>query len=208
MSYSNPKLIISNYYDSLIRRIDIYTEEKLAKHKDDEIYEFQSNPGGHLTFVLPKPPKLPENNEITIDHDFGNESKYDAYRFFNVNIQDFDDKSSFLDSQQTTKMNIHDYLNKTRDELIAELEKAQEQTFIHYESIKDTLKKDEAITNCENDEERTELVKSLLFDKKFAFILNIEKMDYLQELDSPFKLYLVVLDFYVNRNERELLKYS
>ena len=36
MSFFNPKLIISSFFDSLIRQIDIYTEELLAECMDDD----------------------------------------------------------------------------------------------------------------------------------------------------------------------------
>lgn len=219
MSFFNPKIFISTYFDSLIRQIDIYTEELLEKYTDEDVYEPKTS-----DCVSPNNEKLRVGfnlNEVdfveSIDDDLSallassnadsrswmtNDSKKTRFNFF-----DFNENLCQVEQQQVIAINVKSYLNRVRDELIGELEKAQDQMFVLYEKIKHECKPDGLIISCDK-----EKFCSILFAKKFYFLLNLENSNKRKKLvesppPPPFRLYLVELDFYLNENEQTILGY-
>ena len=83
----NPKLIISNYFDSLINQIDIHTEEVLEKTKENALiltdkpfkYEFESITNRQFDF-----------NYWKISHDAGDhfiQNPYDSHYKYDFSHQ-------------------------------------------------------------------------------------------------------------------------
>ena len=155
MLIRNPKLIIIDYYDSLIRQVDIYTEEQLEKYPREKVI----------------------------------------------------DKDSFGDQLPAESINLHDFLNQKRDEYISEIKKAEKEAFEHFESIKSELR---VLDKSAREEEIERDLKSRLFEKKSMFIWSVDDNPKLgiewAKKPFPFKLLLFVFDFYLNKNEQELLK--
>ena len=90
-------------------------------------------------------------------------------------------------------------MNNMRDKLINEIKKFQEEALNNYDKIKEEL----AITGkLANDKEIDQNLMSRLFEKQFMFFI----LDERKNNNSVFKMYLVVLDFFLNNNELNFLK--
>lgn len=120
----NPKLKLIEYYDSLIRQVDIYTEEQLAKYTSNE-------------------------NIVELHGEL-------------------------------------DLFNRKRDELIDELRKHQKEELI---------------------ERKWRLKESNKFMLLFLSLKPKPYCDKWANKRSPFKLFLLVLDFSLNTHEQELLRF-
>lgn len=113
----NPKLIISQCFDSLFREIDIYIEQQLAKYTDDQLID------------------LPTNEEI-----YQKENK----QFEN---SDFDSNTKIKAPNKATRVVAHDYFNQRRQEMFAELTTIQLDAFKRYQLIKNELEIDEWLSD-------------------------------------------------------------
>lgn len=202
MSSKNPKLMISQYYDSLIREIDIFTEERLLELTNDQIIELSNNK------IYPK---FFENNrndfnlsELNLDSDEENFCLYgrdhlspNAHRI----VHGFDISSNLM-CTKNNELPIHtkDYYNQARDEILDELSKLQDEAFSRYDKIKGDLKRDVSLS----EQEQLEMVRTQLFANKFAFIVDLEIAAANNQILKHF--HLVVVDFYLSENARELLR--
>lgn len=176
----NPKLVISSYFDSLINIIDIYTEEELEKNKETDF--------------------------VAIDKPF----EFDKDLKFYFNKYDFSHQPS--NDLPHGSVRVKDYLNETREKLIAVVNLALGESLKRCEEIKDELikiGKDGRKTN----EEREEEVKRKVFANKFLGLVRIDRIDELSRMPKkiniqwPFKLYLVELDYFMDQSEQLLLRY-
>lgn len=258
MATTNPKLMIVNYYDSLIQQVDIYTEEQLAKYTDESVFEKKkkeaynfddtdssSDNGYHYYKQIGKIPyeireymkSLPpeefsdfdsdEYEEEEEDDDDDEDVKEEKNEEIRPDCFDLEtvqklfglEPSVFLDPYSTKKnkykyskekakheppplsSNVRKFLNNMRDELIGELKKGQEEAIKNYDKIKSELK----VNKQANEEEFDRSIASRLFENKFMFLL-IDNDSECKNQSSPFKMYLIVMDFYLNKHERKLLK--
>ena len=169
--FQSPKLLIVDYYDDLIRDIDIYTEEQLAKYSQDDLLPIESNP------------EYPSSVEI--------EGLKDPYKI------EYKNESEINVTPGWTK--IIDYLNLVRSKAIEEINKAKEENLERYELNKSKYKYDRNNMSDENLEE----MKRELFKEKFCFLIRFEKFE---SESTKFELVTVVTDFYLDHNERHLIK--
>ena len=175
----NPKLIISNYFDSLINQIDIHTEEELAKFKETDLINTE------------KPFKFDIFNKISL---YG----------YNYNYESFIMQPSR--HIPLGSVGVVDFLNETRMKLIEKINAAQVEAFKCCDQIKYQLNEiNKDVTKSK--EQKEDEIKGKVFAKKFLGILQINQIDQNRENKSPFKLYLVELDFYMNQDEQFLLRY-
>ena len=182
----HPKLMIIDYYDSLINVIDIHTEELLRAYSETDILEE----------IEPNPRLKHNDNEIirpyrvkSLNNPFNNTYKIDPSSL----------KTMGTFTPGLTRM--WDYLNGTRDELIKFLRDAQKKTFEDYESIKNELK----LAKNGTDEYD---VMAKLFAKRFHFIIEIDNTNTKSKVKrfSVFKLIVIDLDFYLNRLGKSLIR--
>lgn len=98
---------------------------------------------------------------------------------------------------------VRDYLNTTREEMIKMLSQTQSDVFEQLELVKDKLKSKKIGKICAN-----------VFAKRFPILVQVNS--YQEDFSinkrpeglnsSPFKLYLVVLDFYINQSDIHFLR--
>lgn len=174
--FFSPKLVITDYYDSLIREIDIYTEKSIDKHSDDDL--------------LPEEPdSIEEQPKSTIEDD----------------IYPIDDPYSLKYSYglivAANRTRIIDYLNQVRTKAIEELKSAQEENLISYEANKSKIHIDR-----ENmDTEKIEALKRQLFNDRFSFLV-ISNDNEIKEKIFSYQLHVVITDFYLTPFEIEFIK--
>ena len=206
----NPKLIISNHFDSLICQVDIFTEERLDEMnsglvKDKEIENQQTLSKFFQIFMDTDAVEKNLENHQTFSEYFENAMDTDAVeKYFDesmvtklreISVVPCCDFKATRRNEKPKHMKACD-LNESRDELIAALNQIQKETFEHYETIKDELKKENRDT--------IEEIIARVFEKRFVFILNCENMDS-KDLISRKSIHLIELDFYPSTYECQLL---
>lgn len=206
----NPKRIVLRHFDSLINRIDIHTEEQLEKFRKSKLL------GNPLSFYY-KPdtdqrPDEEKNETYCVDPSenstFGVEFCTDPYAPW----YKYDQHASRWITPNSIR--VRDYLNATRDELIEKLRIAQSEILKRYETIKNNLEFDECDDpNDECDDNQTiEAVKSKIFSDLFVGLFRIDIVqtswqDYgCVKNPLPFKMFLLILDFYLKPDEQYLLR--
>lgn len=235
-SKNHPQQIIMDYYDSLIRQVDIYTEEELEKYideneslvnkypdnnndddssSDEEKGNYIDNKGYNEDSYL----KLFDSSDESIINAFENDLyvdedpylkhrkyKYPLPRLSSPTDDDDDDdkfpgekKAKYEPLPKSSK--VCQFLNNMRDKMISEIQNCQKEAFKNYTRIKSELKADKSAS----DEEIDRTVATRLFKNKFMFLVKNRKLNSKKKW-SPFNLYLFVVDFYLNKHERKLLK--
>lgn len=185
-----PKKLVFDYYDSLINKIDIYTEQLLEKFTSTDTIEFRARETTKRDVVYFQKRK----------ESYGIESYNDPYPY-----QDY--KSSDFQITKITRFNYrllqtYDYLNSTRDQMIEKLREIQTETLRKLDEIKHEVAK------INDDEEIHEKLFSLVFAERFPILLEIKKFNGNNghRNSIPFKLFLLELDFYIHKSQAIVLK--
>lgn len=194
----NPKLIISQYYDSLVNQIDIHTEELLEKVS--ETHQISSDifkPGKTYHEMSNDFFVRPDNFVPTYQIDSYTDPYSDKYTY-NVSA------NPLADSVKSIK--IREYCQSIRTEMIDELRRAETQTMEYYESIRKDIK------SIKRENRTVEKLKKQLFANKYFFIIRVDRIR-LEAFEavanrSWFKIYLFELNFYLDQESQEFLKYS
>lgn len=180
--FRTPKLLIVDYYDSVISDIDIITEELFEKYNEDEVFKIESNNNNSGLEQRSEIEKFFENEKL-IDP-YSDEYKYDT------------DLKITLESGK-----IHDYLNLVRLKAIEEVKNVRDENLEHYELNKAEYKYNRNDLTAEKVEE----IRRELFKEKFCFLLRID--DILKETELKFKCVIVITDFYLDTYDQyKLLK--
>lgn len=192
LTFINPKLVITDYFDSLIRTVDIYVEEQLLRVDSGEFISANDCDYGRI-FPIKKKNRLAENINHEIDYeeieDFYKYGQDKVFSWGCFEMPSFD----FERSESQTPISMCDYLNKARNMLLTELDEIQKKTFDDYETIKDELKSD--ISSC---------IMSRVFEKRYAFILSFENFNY-EDLFISQVMHVIELDFFLYSYEWSLL---
>lgn len=228
----NAKLMISKYYDSLIRDLDIFIEEELAEFSNDELFE--------------KPANDADTTQSSTQHDHENESFGDAENLWSdadlesctdiwgdwrgnstlqeanansVNSRPTREKVAFSDPYSNQSVisracsivewpneptKVVDHLENIRQIVISQVHNAQKEAFKRYESVKDKLE----ISKYSVDEpDQVEELREQLFDNMSIFAVNLDFRNDQEGSNSspPLKL-LIVLDFYLRKQYQQALK--
>lgn len=219
MSFINPKLLISQYYDSLIRELDIFIEEQHAACSSDYFLEKPDNTDSNNDSNRDE--KVDENENIwdevdieSCDDLWGNEQNQvkptrqniafaDPYTNDCINCS----INSSFDEWPSKPTRVHEYLDKVRENLISKVNEAQKEAFQRFESIKSSFKIEKSLGEMERIEQLNE--KSLVNMSIFSVVLdpktNEEEIS-TASANSSFKM-LIVSDFYLNKNILDALKY-
>lgn len=225
MHQLNPKRIIMDYYDSLVRRVDINTEVRLEQYTDEDRLD-------QVRYSMLAKRKWSSSEDETfglrwrfkeLEDMYGERSSRDPYS----SEYDFEPESNsrrFIPGTTT----MQDYLNAIRDELIGELRKAEAENLSYYEStIKNEIQQlineeekkiemDDPNTKSEQIERLVELVKEKLFASKYCFLVEIKdellkahKQDGFKfaSNSTAFGMYLCVCDFYLEKYFPEVLRF-
>lgn len=194
MHYSNLKLFILNYYESLINQIDIFTEEQLDCGADNQ----------KLNSKNPEYDSCQDENENSNleNQSIVGSSYFVKYDDHSNERHDMNDLSQIMWTDERTLTNC---LNLARNEIINEVKILLEETV---KCNQENLKKYREVIE---DEEK---IRELVFGHQFGFILRIDELLIEKKNDqadlivnpSPFRFYLFILDFYLRPQEIELLK--
>ena len=192
---SRPKLYIINYFDSLINKIDIYTEEKLQNLNSVDLVEKPSDLNKEIDRnrwkYYVQDYKIPSIKPL--EDEYNSETYVELANFPNIT-----QRPLLFDPEEICSLKLKDYFNRYREELIRELRHVQEETLENY----DALKKDNNIDVKEDMSE--EEMRRMLFGKKFCFIYQFEQKFALAPTFLRFEIFLFVFDFYI---DQEMLKF-
>jgi hypothetical protein len=108
----------------------------------------------------------------------------------------FNDKYEYSDSRvlPISGTKVSDYVNNVRLKAIEEINKFLAQSLEYYEANKSRIN------------EAVELNEADLFANRFVFTLNFENMEDIDD-SMPFKMALIISDFFINQSDLDLLKY-
>jgi len=200
--FCDPKLLITNYYDSLVNCVHSYTEELLGKYRDDALLPVEPKPHRVCGFQQLKPFRVDKIYEANNEDGPEREPQITKHRLNEIDL--FDDSSLFLDrlihefnSQFVPgSIKVKDYLNLVRFKAIEAIKKTQNINMENLESNKSRLK-------LENED--IENLNSMVFANKFCFLLEI---NHFQNLENKciYKLGTFVVDFYLSPRHLMFLK--
>lgn len=183
---SNPKMFIKNYYDLLIDQINTFTEAELKKHSTNtclkDLETASNNPKSKKIF-----PVFNIRYSNSIDENYGVHSYRDPY----AHKFDFSSNSSTNGFEWKSGILIHDYINRVRVEMIDELDRIRSETIQFYNT-----------TNIKPTQNRLE---SSTFLPNFGFLVQSSLIS--EVIDLPFKLYLILIDFYLNPDAIKQFRY-
>lgn len=215
MASSNPKLMVLEHYESLVRQVDIHTEELLEKCKETQLLGINSKPNTSDISKLSN--CLIESYQIRLrifEESYGVSAYHDPYSEEYENGHTATSTSSSCESVAnatppiTDSITVREYASRMRDEMLDELRRIQTETLAWCDTIRSELAAiDRSSVEC------IEKLKKKIFSQKFAFILQIDEImvptssskDFVPN-PLPFKLYLFVLDFYMDAESLIFLK--
>ena len=173
------RIEIINYFDDLIKRVDIDIEECL------ENYEYDQEPAlSELLCFEIKNRTVISEQKFNLNSTCSNESDQE------VQYETVDQWS------ESTK--VVDYLNQTRNRTIDELKKAQEETLEYYKLNSSLIKS--------NEWNKMDQLRSELFKEKFYFQVVYKPKNKYYSNPWIFNLYTIVTDFYLSSTEIDLLE--
>lgn len=195
---SNLKLFIIDYYESLIRQVDIHAEEQLEKYNENDLLP-ETTPSTKQEFNA-------FYNSLNI---FTNYTLNDLYEkeCIEANKDPFTNVLELDSSQNDERFKpgltkVHDFVNLVRNELINELRQCLDGTLKHYEMIKNEIEIKSDVRKIERQ----------LFSKKFCLLVKSRDHSLLRRghrivtRSSPFRIYLFVLDFYIEPSVQEFIR--
>jgi hypothetical protein len=181
IEFHSPKLLIVDYYDSLISDINIYTEQLLEKYTENDLLPNEIKSDEWLI-------KLPTYRDSDFENKefFEIESMFDPYK----EHYRFEKKQTNVTPESTK---VRDYLNLVRSKSIEEINKVKEENLSRYDLNKDKYKykRDELTTGIIED------MKRELFKDRYCFQIRIDRL-FLKSVSIPFQLLTIVTDFYID----------
>lgn len=194
IEFYTPPLLITDYYDSLISQLDIYTEERIKEINEKglkkEKISFRIN-----NFISPKR----ANPVETINNPYESQ-KYTI------------DRTDISETEITEILQAEEYLNNARQKAINEIRKVQEENLKYYKANKDKFNVDRKNLT----DEKLKELKSQLFATKFCFLIlnnptknvliEIEKQD-MGYYDPIFNLHTIITDFYLGESDIEYIRF-
>lgn len=185
----NPKRLIVEYFDSLINKVDIYVEEMLETTTDeDEIIVDKDCDNESLNDSFTSVTSYDIENELD-EHTCIRDENWNPFIFKNKFGHQI---RSSIEFESESK--LLDYYNRSRDEMIRQLNEIQAEVLRQFEAVHKDLNLNE---NSYDD------VKEKVFATKFPIIIKIERS--IPNHERLFKLYLVVLDFYLAEKDITIL---
>lgn len=150
--FKNPKLLITDHYDSIIQQVDIYTEELLAKYTENDLLPKEE------VNSFDKHKKTSPYNIDGYKDPYESKYEYDMSKLCRIDV-----------TPGITR--FRDYLELIRSKSIEELKMAEKETLDNYELNKHLYKYDrETLTS-----ERVEEMKRNLFKDKFCFVIGSKR---------------------------------
>lgn len=189
----NRKLFISQHFDSLIREVDLFIEERLPADEKQLEMKIRVIYYDEREITEEKRKPISEQIDTVFDfeaiEDFGQHAYKKVWNYFKMS--DFNFNRNLWIYKEAKIMKLGDYLNEFRNELIAELNQFQSEAFQKYEKIRDELRGENSLNkDIEN-------ILPRVFDK-FVFIVKYNDLNKVMRL--------IELDFYLNPYECQLLK--
>lgn len=189
----NPKLFLSNYFDSLINQIDIHTEEQLEKYQENEnlnedliLFERNFNINKNDEYkIRPFDDRTANGIEFHLN-------PYSASYEYDLNL-----------NERSRSTNIHNYLNDSRETMLEHVQKSRAEAHERYEMSM----RDDDLKKFENDQ--IDELKRHLFTQHFLFLIRVDEIilgtNSSKLLNpSPYRLYLLVTDYFIDRHEQFL----
>lgn len=201
--FISPRLLISDYFDSLVNEVDLRTEELIKQHENNNIeLNLEDENENHGTGTTKK--RFDSQSE-TYGFDCYNDPYSTRYR-----VEDIEkiNPTSLPDTRK-----IIDYFNWVRMRSIDVIESLKVEILENYELNKDRYSAEiDEIRRSKNDEKLGMLVENLrkrLFERKFCFVLKLADLqpgNFLIADNCLFRFCTLLTDFYLNETEIKQLQ--
>lgn len=205
--FQSAKLLICEHYDSLIREIDIYTEEALEKLEGNESAEssiIAKSDAFEARTDFYGGDKRSIKQRYEVEEDEEDDDEFDPHKVEEV----YTHKYVFDDNEQEKTLNPEsetcghrEYLSELRMRLINEVRSWQDYSLRFYEDNRAQI--DLKSRNVDE-------MSSVIFADHFCFALRIDRFKHMEYgafgNQSLYNLYIFILDFYLSPLEIDLLK--
>lgn len=200
--FYTPPLLITEYYDSLIRQLDIYTEERIKELQETGLPKIEVDSYSYCSTCYEQTDEIETYGVETINNPY--QSKQ------------FTIDTTITETEITELSQAIDYVSKIRQQAIDEIRKVQEENLDHYNENKDKFKVDkkENLTGEKLDE-----FKSQLFAPRFCFLVNKTPIESVRIYSdswircrdrymSLFNLHTVITDFYLRESDIDFIRFE
>lgn len=197
--FISPRLLISDYFDSLVNEVDLRTEELIKQHESNNIeLNLEDENENHGTTK-----KRFDSQSETYGFDSYNDPYSTRYR-----VEDIEKINPLPNTRK-----IIDYFNWVRMRSIDVIDTLKVEILENYElnKVRYSAEIDE-IRRSKNDEKLGMLVENLtkrLFEGKFCFVLKLADLqpgNFLIADNCLFRFCTLLTDFYLNENEIKQLQ--
>lgn len=184
----NPNLVVTAYFDSLVSLVNAHADQQLAVYSSSDVLE---TPGNEFEQEIEI--SRPNDNDL-----HGVLSYWNPYRGqYEYSIRP---SSRFVSG--TTR--VREFLSSVRNEMVERLNQARLDACRQLEIIKIDVNE----TNTEDK------LLERVFSRRFPIVIRIDKFDCdfdgsrysITQNSSPFRLYLIELDFYLNQQQMEIFR--
>ena len=183
-----PPLLITEYYDSLISQIDIYTEERIKEYKEKGL------PIERKRMLLACGRIIFDDETVkTSEKTYGVETLENPYEEQTYTIE----RNDISKTEITEISQAEEYMNKVRQKAIEEIRKVKEETLKFYKTKKEEFKVDRKNLT----EAKLEELKSKLFANRYCFLIKKGSEYY-----TLFKLHIVITDFYLRESDIDYIR--
>ena len=187
IEFYTPSLLITEYYDSLISQLDIYTEETIKEYKENGLPEKK---------IINSYTRYDDDDETDDDDMYRITRIFNRYklRSYSINRTDIPEITEISQAE--------DYMNNVRQKAIDEIRKVQDENLEYYKANKDKFKVDRKNLT----EEKLEEIKSQLFSNRFCFLVEKKPLNMLKNKSNDrygplFNLHTVITDFYLRESD-------
>ena len=192
--FITPPLLITEYYDSLISQVDIYTEEKIKEYKEKGL------PEKRINSIVACGRRICAGNP----QNYGIESLKNPYEKQKY-TRDRNDKPKI---EITDIIQAEEYMNKVRQQAIDEIRMVQDENLKFYKANKEKFKVDRKNLT----DEKLEELKSQLFANRYCFLVKKQPIEIREHWEKPskiplFNLHIVITDFYLRESDIDFIRF-
>lgn len=207
--FQSAKLLICEHYDSLIREIDIYTEEALEKLEvNDESVESSTIISKCDAFEAQTDfyggDKRTIRQRFEVEEEEEDDDEFDPHKVEEVYTHKyvFDDEHEKTLNPESETCGHREYLSGLRMRLINEVRGWQDYSLRFYEDNRARIDL--------NSRNTVDEMSSVIFADHFCFALRVDRFKHMEYgafgNQSLYNLYIFILDFYLSPLEIDLLK--
>lgn len=204
----NPRRVISEHFESLVNHVNMVADEQLSFYDQKKRLDYDDQ---HVFTAIQEsdergekkrtatPRSSPDDDSKQRERDIFGETRgeLNVYKDPYSSVYVVDERPVRYVSTDKSTTTIHGYVMDMRDEMRDELKRLQADACQYYEKVKN-------INDASLD---ADALKSKLFVNKFALLFCPRELKASYDIErsqnrSPYQVYLIVFDFYMDEETR------